>query len=193
MIIHATIEGISPLLMHRFTDEAQQSATSGTRTSSAAGDRGTPREQAEACLHTDEGGNPIMPQPNIMSCIIEAGKFFKNGKSKITTLKTSLLPSCVFLLEPYYKLEHDEPWDVDARPVRIPTTGGRIIRYRPCFQDWKVSFAIELDETELGMKLLREILDAAGKKVGLCDFRPGTKGPFGRFKVTHWEVDKESK
>jgi hypothetical protein len=193
MLIHCQIEGVSPLLMHKFSDEAQESATSGSRTSSAAGNRGTPLEQAAAVLYTDEGGNIIMPAVNITSTIVEAGKFFKIGRNKITTQKSSLLSSCVFLTESYYKLEHDEPWTVDSRPVRIPSTGGRIVRHRPRFDDWKISFDIDLDETELNVKLLREIVDASGKKVGLCDFRPSTKGPFGRFCVTSWEIDSESK
>ena len=36
------------------------------------------------------------------------------------------------------------------------------------------------------IKLMREILDAAGKRIGLGDFRPARKGPFGKFTVTHW-------
>jgi hypothetical protein len=36
-------------------------------------------------------------------------------------------------------------------------------------------------------KLFREIVDAAGKRIGLGDFRPATKGPFGKFVVTSWE------
>lgn len=193
MIILASIEGITPLLMNRFTDEAQLSATSGSRISSMAGDRGTPREQAESVLHKDEGGNIIMPQPNLMSSIVYGGLFFKNGRSKITTQKSSLLYACVTLKLPYYKLEHDEDWYVDARPVRIPSTGGRILRYRPCFNDWRISFDIDLDEKEMSPKLMREIIDAAGKKSGIGDFRPSTKGPFGKYVVSSWEIDTESK
>ncbi len=36
-------------------------------------------------------------------------------------------------------------------------------------------------------KLFREIVDAAGKKIGLGDFRPDRKGPFGKFVVIHWK------
>jgi hypothetical protein len=31
------------------------------------------------------------------------------------------------------------------------------------------------------------VIDAAGKRVGLGDFRPACKGPFGRFVVTNWQ------
>jgi hypothetical protein len=36
-------------------------------------------------------------------------------------------------------------------------------------------------------KLFRAIVDDAGKRVGLGDFRPATKGPYGRYVVTSWK------
>jgi len=82
---------------------------------------------------------------------------------------------------------HDEPWEVDTRAVRIPATGGRILCYRPKFNDWSLYFTMRLDDEVMTCELLREILDAAGKRIGLGDFRPDCKGPFGKFVVTHWE------
>lgn len=185
--INVRIEGKTPLLLHRFTDAAQQEASSGSR-SSLNGDRGTPKEQAEESLYYDEQKRIIFPQPNLFRCIIDAGKFFKNGKSKVTTQKSSLIPAAVALDKTYYEIVHKEDWTVDTRPVRIPSTGGRILRHRPCFNDWAINFSLELDEKVIGEKLLREIIDAAGNSIGLGDFRPDCKGPFGRFNVTLWEV-----
>lgn len=189
-VIDISIAGLSPLIMHKFTDKAAESATSGARVSSANTDRGTPHEQAEECLYVDDGGIIIIPQPNIFQSIISAGRFFKNGKSKITTLKSSLIPAAVVLPLEYTKLEFDEPWTVDTRPVRIPSTGGRILRHRPRFENWSCGFIAELDEGDISEKLFREIVGAAGAKVGLCDFRPETRGPFGRFSIVNWSIDK---
>ena len=183
------IEGRTPLLIHRFTDAAQMSATSGSN-SSAVGDKGTPMEQAEACLYKDDKGVVGMPQPNLFRAIIDAGKFFKAGKSKVTTLKSSMIPACVSIEELFIPIVHKEPWTVDSRPVRIPSTGGRIIRHRPMFNDWALSFTLTLDTTMLAPKVLREIVDAAGTRIGLGDFRPDCKGPFGKFCVTQWKDEK---
>lgn len=38
--------------------------------------------------------------------------------------------------------------------------------------------------------LFREIVDAAGKRIGLGDFRPACKGPFGKFVVTSWVIQE---
>lgn len=186
--ITMAIEGITPLLCNRFTDEAQQSATSGQR-SSAIGDRGTPREQAEKKLYLSlDGETPVIPSPNLLRCIIDAGKFFKAGKSKVTTQKSSLVPACLSIDSVELPISSKEGWETDTRPVRIPSTGGRILAHRPCFHDWKLVVELELNTQLMTTKMLREIIDAAGKQIGLGDFRPDCKGPFGRFVVTQWNV-----
>jgi hypothetical protein len=101
--------------------------------------------------------------------------------------------SCLDIQGAEISIAHKEPWRVDTRAVRIPSTGGRILAHRPMFDDWKLTFTAELDTTILSEKLLRAIIDDAGKRVGLGDFRPATKGPFGRFVVTNWKVVDKSK
>ena len=186
--ITVTISGKTPLLCHKFTDAAAMSATSGTRTSTV-GSQGTPREQAEEKLYIGHDDKPMIPQPNLFRCIIDAGKFFKAGKSKITTIKSSLIPACLTIEEIEIPIEHKEPWMVDTRAVRIPSTGGRILAHRPCFNDWKLTFTMQLDESVIAEPLLRELVDAAGNRIGLGDFRPDCKGPFGKFVVDHWNVN----
>ena len=188
--ITVTIEGVTPLICNRFTDAQAMKASSGS-TITTVGDRGTPQEIATEKLYTDIDGDPCIPQPNIFRAIIDAGKFFKAGKSKITTMKSSLIPSCVDMAAVSYKIEHEQPWTVDTRPVRIPATGGRILAHRPSFHDWKLSFEVILDTTVIGVKLLREIMDKCGRAIGLGDFRPDCKGPFGKFKVTLWKIEDE--
>lgn len=185
-MIEITIEGTTPLLCNRFTDEAMEKATNGS-TISTVGDRGTPKEIAEKKLYIGHDGKPMIPQPNVFRAIMDAGKYFKAGKSKVTTLKSSLIPACLSIDEIEVPIIHNEPWTIDTRAVRIPSTGGRISTHRPCFHDWKLRFTVELDETVIGAKMLREIVDAAGKRVGLGDFRPDCKGPFGKFVVTNWQ------
>ena len=49
-----------------------------------------------------------------------------------------------------------------------------------------------MDTSICGVKLFRQIVDDAGKRIGIGDFRPATKGPFGRFAVTVWrELEDE--
>ena len=190
MQIGVTIEGITPLLCNRFTDAAAEAATKGSRSSAAGQDRGTPMEQAEPRLYHGLRGNLIIPQPNLFRCLIEGGRFHKIGKSQVTTAKQSLLFSCMDIEAAEIPIEHQEPWRVDTRAVRIPSTGGRILCHRPMFDDWKLSFVINLDEDIVNRRLLREIVDDAGRRIGLGDFRPSSKGPYGKFCVIRWEEQR---
>lgn len=187
--IHAAIDGHTPLLCNKFGDDAAQEATSGSRISGIR-DKGSPLEQATAKLYLGHDGKPMIPQPNLFRCIIDAGTFFKAGKSKVTTQKNSLIPACVEVEGIEIPIIHKEPWTVDTRAVRIPSTGGRILCHRPCFHDWRLEFDMTLDTDLIPLKLFRDIVDAAGRRIGLGDFRPDRKGPFGKFVVVVWEAEK---
>ncbi len=176
--------------MSRFTEIAEVAIGSGTRPT-FSGSRGTPREQAKPKAYADAEGNLFVPGPNIYAAIIAAGSFHKAGKSKITTMKTSLIPAGVLLEELVCPLNTKE-WEVDSRSVVIPSTGGRIMCHRPRIDDWKTSFTLEVDETMFAPDLVRTIIDDAGKKIGLGDYRPSRKGPFGRFVVTEWVIIEPS-
>jgi hypothetical protein len=186
MKIEIVIEGIVPLLVNKFSDQAAMDATAGSSGSSAAADRGSPQEDAEARLHIGTKGQFIVPQPALLACIVNGGQFHKIGKRQLTTAKSSLLYAAVGIDEIEIDIIHKQPWKVDTRPVRIPATGGRILRHRPCFDDWKLRFTVDLDVSICNAKLFREVVDDAGKKIGLLDFRPACKGPYGRFNVIAW-------
>ena len=189
--VRIRIEGVTPLILNKFTDAAALNATSGSRGSSAGADGGTPREIAEGKLYVDiDGKTLIVPSPNVLRSIIDAGTFHKMGKSKVTTQKTSMIPACVFISVPTVRIENKQPWMVDTRAIRNPATGGRRLAHRPCFEDWALEFDVSLDTSIMSPKILREVVDSAGSRIGLGDFRPACKGPFGRYVVTKWEVDK---
>lgn len=186
MKIKVTIEGVSPLLMNRFTEAAEVQVSGGT-TVAFRGDKGTPREQAAPKAYADEKGNLYIPGPNIYSAIIAAGAFHKAGKSKLTTMKTSLIPAGILVEDMVCALGTKE-WEVDSRSVVIPSTGGRIMCHRPRVDKWSLSFTLDVDGTMFAPNLVRAIVDDAGKKIGLGDYRPARKGPFGRFVVKEWAV-----
>lgn len=187
MNIAITISGTTPLLMHRFGDAEQMAATAGTR-SAITTDSESPSDLAAQSLYRDEQGVIGLPGPNVFRCFIDAGTFFKAGKSKVTTQKTSIIPAACSLDQIFIPVTPDT-WKVDTRPVRIPATGGRILRHRPCFDKWSLTTTLTLDPKLIGPKLMREIVDASGQRIGLGDFRPATKGPFGKFVVTEWIED----
>lgn len=192
MKINVQITGITPLLMNRFTEAAEVQVSGGTAVT-FKGDKGTPRDQAAPKRYADEDGRLYIPGPNIFAAIIAAGTFHKAGKSKLTTMKTSLIPAGVMVDDLICVLTNGqgEPlteWEVDSRSVVIPSTGGRIMAHRPRVDEWNATFTLDVDTSMFTPNLIRAVVDDAGKKIGLGDYRPARKGPFGRFVVTKWEV-----
>jgi hypothetical protein len=180
--INVEISGITPLLMNRFVEEDLMNNQKRDKSL-------TPRQQAEKSAYKLEDGSLFIPMENIFSCIIVAGKYHKDGKNKITTMKSSLVPAYVSIEEKYCPL-NTKDFEVDSRSVVIPATGGRVMKHRPRLDKWGLKFTLEVDNKGFSERLVRDLVDDAGTKVGLGDFRPDRKGSFGKFKVTEWKVTK---
>ena len=190
MEIKIIISGVTPLICNRFTDRAALAATTGV----SSNDRGeplSPKEQAQEKLYMEKG-KPCIPQPNMLASIIEGGRFHKIKNRSVTTQQRSMVPSCFDIIGTMIPIKSKDGWEVDERPVRIPTTGGRILAYRPKFQDWKLDFTATLNTEIISVVLMRQIIDDAGVRIGLGDYRPDRKGPFGKYKVDKWQVKRKS-
>ena len=161
-------------------------ASEGTRSAMGARDRGSPYEIAEKKLYTGGNGTLIIPQPNLLRCLIDGGQYHKAGKSQITTQAKSMLFGVFDITEAEIPILHEQTWTVDTRAVVIPATKGRILTHRPMFHTWALVFTASLDTSVVPEKLMRAIVDDAGNRVGLGDFRPARKGPYGRFRVDAW-------
>lgn len=179
MKLDIEITGTTPLLMNRFNIDEQQTKVKEKNL--------TPRESAQKVCYEDEKGKLYYPTTNIYACIIEAGKFHKDGKNKITTQRSSLIPAGVMIEGETIFFKEPQTWEVDSRAVVVPSTGGRIVCHRPRLDKWCLQFTLLLDTKMFSPKLVRIIVDDAGTKVGLGDFRPARKGIFGRFVVTNWK------
>lgn len=187
--VSVKITGISPLLVHAFSMADALAATSGTRTSVRTTAE-TPELVAEQSLYrsADDPDQLIIPTVNVFSAIIAAGTYHKIGKSKVTTLRSSMVPSGITIDGTELVLT-PQTWVVNTMPVRIPATGGRILRHRPMFPEgWSLAFDLEVDTDLFALPLVRQLVDDAGKRQGLGDYRPACRGPYGRFVVDSWVV-----
>jgi len=79
-------------------------------------------------------------------------------------------------------------YKVDERPVVI--RGSRVLRARAKIPEWTVQFTIIYNKNlpEGTIELLKQILEDAGTRLGLLDYRPQHKGWFGTFTVENYEV-----
>jgi hypothetical protein len=173
--INVTIKGIVPLLQHRYPDEKPDSKITkvrGTRDYS---------DEAEKALYKTPEGVIYQPADHILGAIIKAATEFKitgrGRKSYKDLAKTALA------IYPEAIPHKNQKYEIDRRPVVVQRA--RIMRERPKFTDWELSFAIEIIDEQFSVPALKEILEAAGK-IGIGDFRPR----FGRFMVTQFKEEK---
>lgn len=184
------IEGIHSLLQHRFSEQAEVEGQEPTRTALGTR-RGTPREEAERVCYRDPEGYLYHPGSAISRLLREAGSNHKTKGSRKSV--KYIVPSAVFvnedaisLLDPVSK-EKLTDFEVDSRPVVIPSTKGRIMRHRPRLDRWAMNFTIEVDDEVLPLDFMQQLLTEGGRRLGLGDYRPEKGGPFGRFRVIFWD------
>lgn len=79
-------------------------------------------------------------------------------------------------------------FEVDSRPVTIPATKGRIMRHRPRFDNWGLKFDLLINDDLLSIDMAQQLLQEAGQQIGIGDFRPEKRGPFGCFLVSSWAI-----
>ncbi len=170
--ISMTLQGISSLLMHAFPMVPIEGM-----------EKKPPEEQAELALYRQPDGTVFFPGMNLQRSLVKAGAFSK-GKGRASLAK--MVAASVFI-SPEALVMNPQKWEVDGRPVVIAATRGRVMRYRPRFDKWELKCEVEYDETLLTEAQLRRVVDDAGSKTGLGDFRPERNGSFGRFMVTNWK------
>lgn len=175
--IQVEITGVSPLLQHRFPVEKPEAKPKNKKAT---------EDDVEQSLYKLPDGTIYQPAIHLIGALKKAGaKFQIPGQGKLTY--KNLVGSGAVTVSPDAIPHIDQAFEVDARAVVVPATRGRVVRRRPCFNAWSLQFEIEYDDDEISAETLKDLLEYAGKRVGIGDFRPEKGGPFGRFMVTEFK------
>lgn len=186
--IGVTLEGVTPLLMNAMSTEQLLNIRNKVKAPKNAA-RPSPRDEAESKVHRMPDGDPHIPVAMLMSCLIGAGQFVRlDGKKQISTAKSTVLPGLLTIEDRWLPLS-PKTWEVDIAQGRNPNGGEAVCIIRPRFDSWAFALTLSVDQTQIGLNVIRELVDIAGNRVGLGDFRPKCKGTFGRFCVTRWEIE----
>jgi len=171
--VAVSIQGISPLLQHRYPLESESKVK--TKTVYNA------QEDAETALYRNLDGIIYQPSEHIRMSLVDAAKQLKRKRGTFS----KVFGAGAIIVEPF-EIEHEtQHWELDQRPVVIQKS--RIVRTRPRFDKWSLSFEVEYDDTIIDREVLYEAFQIAGKFSGIGDYRPQKGGPFGRFIVTKFE------
>ena len=179
------IQGITPLLIRRFGEEAEQKGN----TRRVEIQRATPREQAKKSAYIAKDGTFYFSAASIPGCMKNAGANHKSIGSRKSL--RFVVPSAVSMMTDSVTILNAKgpakDFEVDSRPVTIPATKGRVMRHRPRFDRWSAKFELLIDDSLLSVETAHQLLNEAGMSYGIGDFRPEKGGPFGRFRVVKWK------
>ena len=182
--VEVKIQGLSPLLQHRyvFTDEKEEAAKRKTGKKDYS-------EEWKSALYWDDDLGIIQPATHIEAAMIKAAVDFQIvGKGKKTY--KDLFKSAVFVTPDYIPhglkgtregLVKEGRISIDKRLVRVNNSG--VERLRPILKDWVLEFTIEVHDDQVSLDTVHQVLEHAGRYVGIGDFRP----KFGRFSVLRFE------
>lgn len=127
-------------------------------------------------LYFDEALGIYQPANHIEGAMIKAAVNFQiTGKGKKTY--KDLFRSAVFVSPDYIPHNKFEPDEIDTRLVKVNNSA--IERQRPMLKDWSLDFDIQILEEQIHEDVVRQVLDHAGRYIGIGDFRPR----YGRFAV----------
>ncbi len=190
--------GTSPLLMNAMSEQQLLDIWFKKKSPKTA-TRRKPREEAESKLHCLPDKAPHVPPKCLYATMVNAGQFVRlDGKRQISTEKKTILPAMLSLLSQEIRLvipgtHLPAPWEVDIQQGRNPNGGEAVCIIRPRFDEWEFRFAVEVDQSLMSLDMARELIDIAGRRVGLLEYSPRHRGTFGTFKVVEWKIVRPHK
>lgn len=185
-VARVSIEGSCPILFHRWNCESVEAKAKGAKGSAIK-----KTDDVESYIYRNEDGYICAPGEQLRQAIIHAAKYKQDPRSPRKSLM-DLAKAAIFVLEelsPITSVKGDKTreWDfLDMR--RVVVQRNSITRSRPAFHaGWKVTFSLQVVLPEyIAPALLNELIQSAGKIIGLADQRPS----YGRFLVTKFEVSE---
>jgi len=182
-MIKVKLQGKTPLLMDRFTDEAKQQILA-KQTGVSKGNKKKVRDTKDEVLqaiHVTSKGQVGFPaqgfKRGMMECTSFVGdKFFSkkliSGAVRIVNAEEGLIPIT-------YKRQ-----DVLEHNI------GSVVKFTPQFHDWRCELHIQYDENNIAPQDIITLLNYAGFYVGVGSWRPkGTSGGSGEYGM--YEVAKK--
>jgi len=188
--IEAWVEGTAPILLHRFSTNAE--AESGKQTRKVQLRQEVPRVTCEQSVYRAENGALALPCAAFARLIREAGGAHKQRGSR-KSLKY-IVPAAVRVLgdlAPLYCTDRAttcKDFEIDSRSVVIPSTKGRVMRHRARVNSWACRVDIQVNDDLLDEATVRQLLIEGVQQNGIGDFRPERGGPFGTAHLVSWEA-----
>jgi hypothetical protein len=172
------VKGVSAMLFHRWSVDGVAA-----KASAAKGSKAKKEDDLESYVYRDAVGQLAIPTEYFRQACIQAAKFKQDPRSPRKSAM-DLFKAALFPLEELCSLDRNT-WDfVDRRRVMVQRNA--VTRSRPgVAEGWDATLRVLVVLPEyVRPDLLNEVLQMAGRVIGVGDFRP----TFGRFQVTSFET-----
>jgi hypothetical protein len=173
--------GASPLLMN----SAAAFTIADTGKSKTRQNIPSPEDEAEAGTYRLDDGTLGFPAAAFKKAVVAAAKGRKVGKLGLP----GIVLASVFETTEHVPLIHPDTgkpltdYTIDIRGAR-PQGQGMVRRARPRLDAWACDIELEYDDELVAEDLVRELLERAGRNIGVGNFRPEKSGRYGRFVVS---------
>lgn len=180
-MVNVTIEGVCPLIFHRWSNEAVAE-----KAAAAKGSRAKKTDNIESYLWRDEKGHICLPGEYVRQSIVskkEGAARYRQDPRSPRKSAVDLFTAGIVTLTELADLGVKEPDYIDRR--RVVVQRNAITRERPAIKKgWRANLTLMVLLPEyIDRMTLLEVLTNAGRLVGVGDFRP----TYGRFNVVKFE------
>lgn len=167
------IEGVSPLRMNRFTDEAKEMADKGGGFRKL--NEKDKEEEAWSRAYANDKGDFIIESVALKACILTGARKVKLGRGKASGDMKAIL----FLKDRQIPLKYKRHPILVEIVVNIPPgkKGAKVVKRFPLFEDWSLEFNLIITDDRFPDMVVENSIREAGMYAGLLDGRPD----YGRF------------
>lgn len=171
------IVGDTPLITHRFSEEARQGIEGKQQKRASAGKeaRDPEAEWRRGLYEIDaDTGTFGFPANGVKKAVVSAGMRF-------TEMKGTELRGLFHVTGDLLEIEGSEP-EMRADRVKIGM-GKTTVAYRPMFRSWSIRVPVTFNANLMTTEQLLSLIAHAGFAIGIGDWRPECNGVYGTFSL----------
>lgn len=176
--IEVRVRGSAPLICHRYSERAQDAMAKAQQ--GAAKSKKPPREperEFQDAQYRLPDGRHGFPAIGIKRAMVSAGQRFAAERS------TELFGAFTIVGE---LLPIESPREPSMRTDRVVIGGASrttSLAYRPQYDPWEMVIPLVVNVSFVSVDQIINLLTLAGFSVGIGDWRPERKGPFGTWEI----------
>lgn len=173
-LMNVSIKGISPLLMHKFSDKNKEAMLDKQQGKSKEKTNRDIKAEVEDSIYKTASGQVCFPSIAFWKAMIESAPYLQGMDKK-------LVKGAVKIIEPMAILKFKKK-SVNEAICRL-SSGVRMIRFRPQFDSWTTEFTIKYNASQINAGQIINLIKLAGFHIGVGDWRPQCSGAYGQFTI----------